>query len=63
MTLSEIEVRPGHPLGTDFARRGPWGGWGGSYQLPTTTTIEEITRDLTRRWAVGPANYYADTNS
>ena len=55
MTLTEIDLHPGQPRRTDFARRGPWGGW---RETTTTTTTEEVPRVLTRRWAVGPANLF-----
>ena len=35
----------------------PWEG-GGDVNIPTSKTHHQITEDLTRRWAVGPANFY-----
>ena len=56
MTPGEIGERSPRPLATDFARRGPWGGllcavW------KLNKTIQGVTGDLTRPWAVGPANF------
>ena len=53
MTLPEIGPGKARRLCTDIRRRGPWGARfarSGNFEPHTTP-------DLTRRWAVGPANY------
>ena len=58
MTLPEIDPRSGRPLHTDFRRRGPWGAhFARSGNIPNTPA-QGSAEDLTRRWAVGPANYH-----
>ena len=57
MTLSEIGGDPTRQRRTDFARREPWGAPTLRGRGNITTTTEGVTGDLTRRWAVGPANY------
>ena len=56
MTLPEIDPDPPRQLGTDFARRGPWGAHFARSGNNNKTT-KGTDGDLTRRWAHGPANY------
>ena len=56
MTLPEIDPDPPRQLGTDFARRGPWGAHFARSGNNNKTT-KGTDGDLTRRWAHGPANF------
>ena len=56
MTLTPIGGGSAHQRATEFARRGPWGGLlCAVWKLNKTT--QGTYKDLTRRWAHGPANY------
>ena len=55
MALREIDGDPPRQRRTDFGRRGPWGALFARSGNNNTTT-KGTDRDLTRRWAVGPAN-------
>ena len=57
MTLREIYPHPAQQRATDFARREPWGAAQLCAVGELTNNDQGETGDLTRRWAVGPANF------